>query len=164
VVTMAESGERIIPGSRRPDGTLRKDIRVRPGYVPIEEQEVYVSRGAKVLNTTRLSEYRHMSAYSCAPPTISGWRLNACPALPPERPAPTTGSEIGPFAQFRDTSKTHIPGLNPAALAAAKAANAASLKSKAAKKNDKRKEKRQAEKAAGPAPSTGGALSVQFSL
>ncbi len=40
--------ERIIPGSRRPDGTMRKEVRVRPGYVPLEEQEVYVSRGAKV--------------------------------------------------------------------------------------------------------------------
>lgn len=46
---MTESGERIIPGSRRPDGTLRKEIRVRPGYVPLEEQAVYVSRGAKVI-------------------------------------------------------------------------------------------------------------------
>ena len=41
--------ERIIPGSRRPDGTLRREIRVRPGYVPLEEQEIYVSRGAKVI-------------------------------------------------------------------------------------------------------------------
>mmetsp|Transcript_2405 Transcript_2405/g.7211 ORF Transcript_2405/g.7211 Transcript_2405/m.7211 type:complete len:193 (-) Transcript_2405:125-703(-) len=100
---MTESGERIIPGSRRPDGTLRKEIRVRPGYVPLEEQAVYVSRGAK----------------------------------------------------FRDTSKMHIPGMDPQALAAAKAANAASLKSKSAKKNEKRKEKRTAAREPGAASATG---------
>ena len=27
----------IIPGSRRPDGTFRKEIRVRPGYIPPDE-------------------------------------------------------------------------------------------------------------------------------
>lgn len=43
-----ESAERVIPGTRRPDGTVRKEIRVRAGYVPLEEQAVYQSRGAKV--------------------------------------------------------------------------------------------------------------------
>lgn len=43
-----EGGERIIAASRRPDGTLRKERKIRPGFVPQEEQQVYVSRGAAV--------------------------------------------------------------------------------------------------------------------
>ena len=41
-------GERVILGSRRPDGTYRKDVQVRAGYVPQDEQPVYVPRGALV--------------------------------------------------------------------------------------------------------------------
>jgi Mago binding len=43
-----EGGERVIAASRRPDGTLRKERKIRPGFVPQEEQQVYVSRGAAV--------------------------------------------------------------------------------------------------------------------
>lgn len=28
------TGEKVIKGSRRPDGSIRKDIKVRPGYIP----------------------------------------------------------------------------------------------------------------------------------
>lgn len=45
-----EQAERVIGGTRRPDGTVRKEIRVRAGYVPLDEQAVYLSRGAKVCN------------------------------------------------------------------------------------------------------------------
>jgi hypothetical protein len=41
-------GERVIRGTRRPDGTYRKDLKVRAGYVPQDEQPVYVPRGAQV--------------------------------------------------------------------------------------------------------------------
>ncbi|PRW45446.1 partner of Y14 and mago-like [Chlorella sorokiniana] len=44
--TVNEDGERVIAASRRPDGTVRKERRVRAGYVPQDEQAVYVSRGA----------------------------------------------------------------------------------------------------------------------
>ncbi|EFN53138.1 hypothetical protein CHLNCDRAFT_137518 [Chlorella variabilis] len=44
--TVSEAGERIIAQSKRPDGTVRKERRVRAGYVPQDEQQVYVSRGA----------------------------------------------------------------------------------------------------------------------
>jgi partner of Y14 and mago protein len=43
-----DQGEKVIMGTRRPDGTFRKDIKVRPGYVPQDEQPVYVPRGAMV--------------------------------------------------------------------------------------------------------------------
>lgn len=44
----AHTEERIIPASRRPDGTLRKEIRIRAGYIPQDEVEKYVARGTRV--------------------------------------------------------------------------------------------------------------------
>ena len=46
--TINEQGERVIAASRRPDGTLRKERRVRAGYVPQDEVAVYQSRGTQV--------------------------------------------------------------------------------------------------------------------
>lgn len=43
-----EDGDRVIAASRRADGTVRKERRVRAGYVPPEEQRSYVSRGGQV--------------------------------------------------------------------------------------------------------------------
>jgi partner of Y14 and mago protein len=34
----------VIPGSRRPDGTVRKEIKVREGYVPPEDVRKFTSR------------------------------------------------------------------------------------------------------------------------
>ncbi|KAL3724118.1 hypothetical protein ACJRO7_036182 [Eucalyptus globulus] len=41
-----KEGERLLAPSRRPDGTYRKPIRIRAGYVPQEEVAIYQSRGA----------------------------------------------------------------------------------------------------------------------
>lgn len=41
-----EQGERVIPASRRADGSLRPERRVREGYVPQEMQPLYQSRAA----------------------------------------------------------------------------------------------------------------------
>ena len=46
-ITTGQDGERHIPSSKRPDGTVRKEIRVRPGYRPPEDVEVYKNRTAE---------------------------------------------------------------------------------------------------------------------
>lgn len=43
-----KEGERIVAPTRRPDGTLRKPIRIRAGYVPQDEVAIYQSKGARV--------------------------------------------------------------------------------------------------------------------
>jgi partner of Y14 and mago len=40
-------GTSIIPSSKRPDGSTRKEIRVRPGYKPPEDVETYKNRSAE---------------------------------------------------------------------------------------------------------------------
>jgi partner of Y14 and mago protein len=46
-IITSETGERHIPSSVRPDGTKRKEIRIRPGYKPPEDVEVYKNRTAE---------------------------------------------------------------------------------------------------------------------
>ncbi|KAL4580679.1 hypothetical protein LXL04_016880 [Taraxacum kok-saghyz] len=41
-----KEGERLLAPTRRPDGTLRKPIRIRAGYVPQDEVAIYKSKGA----------------------------------------------------------------------------------------------------------------------
>lgn len=43
----SETGERHIPSSLRPDGSQRKEIKIRPGYKPPEDVEVYKNRTAE---------------------------------------------------------------------------------------------------------------------
>nr|OQO19621.1 hypothetical protein B0A51_13808 [Rachicladosporium sp. CCFEE 5018] len=38
------TGEAVIPSSTRPDGSVRKEIKVKPGYKPPEDVEVYKNR------------------------------------------------------------------------------------------------------------------------
>ena len=44
-----KEGERILGPTRRPDGTLRKPIRIRAGYVPQDEVAIYQSKGVLVM-------------------------------------------------------------------------------------------------------------------
>ncbi len=46
-IATSSTGERHIPSSVRPDGSVRKEIRVRPGYRPPEDVEVYKNRTAE---------------------------------------------------------------------------------------------------------------------
>lgn len=50
-ITTSTNGERIIAASTRADGSVRKEIRVRPGYRPPEDVEVYKSRTAEAWRT-----------------------------------------------------------------------------------------------------------------
>jgi partner of Y14 and mago protein len=45
-IVETNSGERHIPSSVRPDGSKRKEIKIRPGYKPPEDVEVYKNRTA----------------------------------------------------------------------------------------------------------------------
>lgn len=45
------SGTRHIPSSTRPDGSKRKEIKIRPGYKPPEDVEVYKNRTAEAWKT-----------------------------------------------------------------------------------------------------------------
>ncbi|PVI07519.1 hypothetical protein DM02DRAFT_328154 [Periconia macrospinosa] len=46
-ITTSATGERHIPASTRADGSIRKEIKVRPGYRPPEDVEVYKNRTAE---------------------------------------------------------------------------------------------------------------------
>lgn len=46
-ITTTATGDRHIPSSVRADGTVRKEIKVRPGYRPPEDVEVYKNRTAE---------------------------------------------------------------------------------------------------------------------
>ena len=46
-ITTSATGERHIPASTRADGSIRKEIRVRPGYRPPEDVEIYKNRAAE---------------------------------------------------------------------------------------------------------------------
>lgn len=50
-IRQLSSGESIIPASTRADGTVRKEIRVKPGYKPPEDVEVYKNRTAEAWKT-----------------------------------------------------------------------------------------------------------------
>lgn len=46
-ITTSATGERHIPASVRSDGSIRKEIKVRPGYRPPEDVELYKNRTAE---------------------------------------------------------------------------------------------------------------------
>ncbi|KAF1967519.1 hypothetical protein BU23DRAFT_289277 [Bimuria novae-zelandiae CBS 107.79] len=46
-ITTSETGERHVPSSTRADGSVRKEIKVRPGYRPPEDVEIYKNRTAE---------------------------------------------------------------------------------------------------------------------
>ncbi|KAJ5155172.1 hypothetical protein N7492_007975 [Penicillium capsulatum] len=51
ITTDASTGERYIPSSVRADGSKRREIKVRPGYKPPEDVELYRNRAAAAWKT-----------------------------------------------------------------------------------------------------------------
>lgn len=50
-IATTEAGTRHIPSSTRADGSVRKEIRVRPGYRPPEDVEIYKNKTADAWKT-----------------------------------------------------------------------------------------------------------------
>ncbi|CDJ41196.1 hypothetical protein, conserved [Eimeria tenella] len=63
-LTNLTTGHRLIPASRRPDGTLRRPIKVRPGYTPLEEMKSYKTRH-------QLSQEQHRATTGAAIPGLT---------------------------------------------------------------------------------------------
>lgn len=50
-IVISSTGERHIPASQRPDGSKRREIKIRPGYKPPEDVETYKNRTAEAWKT-----------------------------------------------------------------------------------------------------------------
>ncbi|KAL4561637.1 hypothetical protein LXL04_033807 [Taraxacum kok-saghyz] len=70
-----KEGERLLAPTRRPDGTLRKPIRIRAGYVPQDEVAIYKSKGALTISVSGDSLVTQWN--SCIPRKINVlmWRM-----------------------------------------------------------------------------------------
>ncbi|TKY71314.1 Partner of Y14 and mago [Spatholobus suberectus] len=65
-----KEGERILAPTRRPDGTLRKAIRIRAGYVPQDEVAIYHPKPA-LLRKEMTSQTGHDTEFRATPKTKS---------------------------------------------------------------------------------------------
>ncbi|KAI0700701.1 hypothetical protein BC835DRAFT_1211761, partial [Cytidiella melzeri] len=60
--------ERVIPESRRSDGTVRREIKIRPGFTPQEDVSRFRGTRQKQMDTTALPK-GHIIGW--APPPVS---------------------------------------------------------------------------------------------
>ncbi|KXZ44848.1 hypothetical protein GPECTOR_61g801 [Gonium pectorale] len=117
-----DTGEKVIAGSVRPDGTVRKERRIRAGYTPQEEQPVYQSRGTLAkqnvptcpgMDEAEISALKQQAAKGKKPSTASSQPAAAKPkpaasqasapakAAPPA-PAPAAAAALPPPAEPED--------------------------------------------------------------
>mmetsp|Transcript_34254 Transcript_34254/g.97108 ORF Transcript_34254/g.97108 Transcript_34254/m.97108 type:complete len:194 (-) Transcript_34254:1114-1695(-) len=76
-VVTKEDGTRVIPASRRPDGTWRKERRVREGYIPQDEQPVYESKGRQMTKGPNLPPGLHPDDVAGKKPVSKSAKKNA---------------------------------------------------------------------------------------
>jgi partner of Y14 and mago protein len=167
ITTNAQTGERYIPSSVRADGSKRKEIRVRPGYKPPEDVELYKNRaaaawknrgkggvpGAETLSSE--DDKTKVAAKSTITPTTAASNKNA-KRREAKRNAKET-DEAGPTAEGKGAEsnnwrvpapapkKEEKPTEEPVDLEAEKEKKARSLKKKLRQARDLRDKKQQGE-------------------
>ncbi|KAK4180169.1 hypothetical protein QBC36DRAFT_44263 [Triangularia setosa] len=99
IVTDEASGERHIPESVRADGSTRKAIKIRPGYRPPEDVEVYKNRAAENFRTRGKGP----------PPGSEGLK---------EEPKPATSATSNKNAKRREAARKKAQAAEAAGLSA----------------------------------------------
>ena len=96
-IQTTRSGERIIPASVRPDGTVRPERKVKQGYTPAEDIAAYKNEKA---DTFRSNQYGHRNYVppGLAKPSESGDKKRRRPKKPGQ------GAEAGEKGSIQDTS------------------------------------------------------------
>eukprot|EP00434_Breviolum_minutum_P040883 symbB.v1.2.036350.t1/scaffold5111.1/size30776/6 len=109
VYHIQEDGSKVIAGSRRPDGTYRKPVRVRAGYTPLEEnlykgpeaQQRAQARGIPGLDTGTLPR----SGYVPRIPGLAREEPKAKPKASKPKAVATTKAEVKPKAAPKAEAK-----------------------------------------------------------
>ncbi|KAL1915455.1 uncharacterized protein VTP21DRAFT_6579 [Calcarisporiella thermophila] len=97
---ISRNGERVVPASRRPDGSLRKEIRIRPGYVPQEDIRRYTNERLEAARRMRLAQE------AAAKEGLVAGSSGYSPALPPGY-APVSSQVELPIREKTKNQKKH---------------------------------------------------------